>query len=224
MLLHKHCKRLCISSNKSSGSGWKTIQLQRGKQNHDCHIAWRTRELLLPVLLLCCSTVPEMADAVAAHVPCKEEQHRIALDLSGSRRTWQMQMGVNGESKNVTPNPLTATSFSGDTFTSFASSSPGSSFSLLSEQETESWTEQVLSKSGKLVDGYFRKSPSADSYPKDNKISYIASRKPPKPWWKCSISPGQWELPVPLPSSHTSTCSNFNSPVRKSRPGFKRHI
>lgn len=129
------------------------------------------------------------------HVPCKEGLHRTALDLSRSRRTWQMQMGIKGESKNITPKPLTATSFSADTFTSFSSSSPGSSFSLLSEQETESWTEQVLSKSGKLVDGYFRKSPPADSYPKDNKISYIACRKPPKPWWNCSISPSQWELP-----------------------------
>jgi len=98
------------------------------------------------------------------------------------------------ERKRHTKATLTATSVSGATFTPFTSSS-GSSFSLLSVQETESWTEQVLSKSGKLVDGYFRKSPSADSYPRDNKICYITCRKPPKSWWNCSISPAQWELP-----------------------------
>lgn len=99
------------------------------------------------------------------------------------------------EQKRHTKATLTATSFSGDTLTPFTSSSSGSSFSLLSVQETESWTEQVLSKSGKLVDGYFRKSPSADSYPRDNKICYIGCRKLPKSRWNCSISPAQWELP-----------------------------
>jgi len=85
----------------------------------------------------------------------------------------QMQAGIEGEGENVTKATLTATSVSGDTFSPFTSSSSGSSFSLLSVQEIESWTEQVLSKSGKLVDGYFRKSPSADSYPRDNKMCYI---------------------------------------------------
>lgn len=36
VLPHKHWETLCTISNKSSGSGWKTIQRQREKQNSDC--------------------------------------------------------------------------------------------------------------------------------------------------------------------------------------------
>lgn len=89
------------------------------------------------------------------------------------RCKWALRQKVKCHTKTT----LTATSFSGDIFTPFPSSSSGSSFSLLSVQETESWTEQVLSKSGKLVDGYFRRSPSEDSYPRDNTTYYITCRK-----------------------------------------------
>lgn len=176
-----------ISSNKSNGSGWKTIR-QQGK-NKDRHIAQRTLEFLLPMPLLCYSAGTERADAaedgipISAHQPLSMRKrasfdHRPILSISGWRRTWQMQAGIKGEVKNIIKATLTATSDSGDTFTPFTSSSSGSSFSLLSVQETESWTEQVLSKSGKLVDGYFRKSPSADSYPRDNKTMLYCTQKP----------------------------------------------
>lgn len=114
------------------------------------------------------------------------------------------------------------TGFSGDAFTPFTSSSSGSSFSLLSVQETESWTEQVLSKSGKLVDGYFRKSPSADSYPRDNKVCYITCRKPSKPWWNCSISSAQETSLVILPSLHVLKLYWFS--YKKQTPFQSAHI
>lgn len=40
---------------------------RREKQNHDCNTGWRPRELLLPVLLPCCSS--EMAGAVVNAIP-----------------------------------------------------------------------------------------------------------------------------------------------------------
>lgn len=190
MLLRKHCERFCIRSNKSSGSGWKTIQELREKQNHDCHIAWRTRALLLPVPLLCCRdgrccgrchprfSLSPMSHAKKGWVGLPHPEDLLCVRLEESVTDAKRRQGR--EQKSHTKATLTVTSFSGDTFTPFTSSSSGSSFSLLSVQETESWTEQVLSKSGKLVDGYFRKSPSADSYPRDNKTCYIACRKPPK--------------------------------------------
>lgn len=118
MLPCKHCERVCIRSNKSSGNGWKIIQREREQQSHDWQIAWRTRELLLPVLLLCCSAVAEMADAAVGAIPisaCHPHpmRRRAAWDcpvprtcpVSGCRRVPQMQTGVKGESKNVTPKP-----------------------------------------------------------------------------------------------------------------------
>lgn len=169
-------------------AGGKQSNSREKNKDRDHHIARRTWEFLLPMPLLCYSAGTERADAaeddilVSAHQPLfirkRASFDRPVLSVSGWRRTWQMQAGIKGEVKNIIKATLTATSDSGDTFTPFTSSSSGSSFSLLSVQETESWTEQVLSKSGKLVDGYFRKSPSADSYPRDNKTMLYHMQKP----------------------------------------------
>lgn len=85
----------------------------------------------------------------------------------------RLQIEIKKPSKKITKATLTATCTAGDAHIPLASSSSGSSFSLLSVQEAVSWTEQVLSKSGKLVDGYLRDSTSALSCREHSKIHVI---------------------------------------------------
>lgn len=179
MLPRKRCKRRPIASNKSTGKGKKTPS--RWEKGKTMIVAWLRAHTSSCCLCYCFATAQnrgQMPQQVISLLPNTFCAKRAGFDgpvpsAPGWRRMRQMQAGIEGEGENVTKATLTATSVSGDTFSPFTSSSSGSSFSLLSVQEIESWTEQVLSKSGKLVDGYFRKSPSADSYPRDNKMCYI---------------------------------------------------